>query len=191
MQGGARVGETQINSKKKEWILKYINTAGIYGRYDTKEEANDIAKRINRGDSGMHVAVMTVSGVPGETVHAIDITPAMRDSVLTDGQALFQKQKPYPLRPGEVRPRHQQLSLWAIGDLDKAGQVVSTTTGAVALVTKGSEDGKTVGLAFSPQLIHKGVVNLKGSRVTSAEDLAKLAQVYRDPRFETFCLLSR
>ena len=107
MQGGARVGESQINSKKKEWILKYINTAGIYGRYDTKEEANDIAKRINRGDYGMHVAVMTVSGVPGETVHAIDITPSMRDSVLTDGQALFQKQKPYPLRPGEVRPRHQ------------------------------------------------------------------------------------
>jgi len=93
---GARVGESQINSKKKEWILKYINTAGIYGRYDTKEEANDIAKRINRGDSGMHVAVMTVSGVPGETVHAIDITPAMLDSVLTDGQALFQKTKAVP-----------------------------------------------------------------------------------------------
>jgi len=46
-------------------------------------------------------------------------------------------------------------TLWVIGDIDKASQVISTTTGATARITKKSEDGKTVGLQFSLKLIHK------------------------------------
>ena len=103
----------------------------------------------------------------------------MRESVLTDGQALFQKAAPYKTRPGVDPQESQRLALAALGDLDRAGSAVSSTRGAVGTP-------RTLGHAFSPDLIHKGKVDLKGQIVRSAEDLAKLAQIYRDPRFETF-----
>jgi hypothetical protein len=37
-----------------------------------------------------------------------------------------------------------------------------------------------VAVGISADLVHQGVVDLKGYGVTSAEDLAKLTQVYRD-----------
>lgn len=43
----------------------------------------------------------------------------------------------------------------------------------------------TVALGISPDLVAHGVIDLTGYCVSSPEDLANPAQVYRDPRFET------
>lgn len=45
------------------------------------------------------------------------------------------------------------------------------------------------GIGISTQFIHKGEVNLRGQVVTSPRDVAALAQVFRDPRYETFRLI--
>jgi hypothetical protein len=112
----------------------------------------------------------------------------MRDSVMTDGQILFQRQAAYPVRPGESADDARQLALFAIGDLDRAAEGVSTAGGT--LVSKGASRAaggiRTLGLGFTPELIKTGRIDLRGQTVTSAEDVARLAQIYRDPRFETF-----
>jgi DNA repair protein RadC len=45
------------------------------------------------------------------------------------------------------------------------------------------------GLAFNRQLINKGIVNLKGQVVRTPAEVAAIAQVFRDPRFETFRII--
>lgn len=75
----------------------------------------------------------------------------------------------------------------ALGNLDRAGANVSSAAGGIDRPV--APEVRTVALSISPDLVHQGVVDLKGYRVSSAEDLAKLAQVYRDPRFETFRMI--
>lgn len=53
----------------------------------------------------------------------------------------------------------------------------------------GQKPYKTVGKAFSNDLINTGKVNLSGVTFNNIEDLAVLSQVYRDPRFETFRII--
>jgi DNA repair proteins len=44
---------------------------------------------------------------------------------------------------------------------------------------------RTLGIGISTELIKKGYTDLRGKEVRSPEQLATLAQVFRDPRFET------
>lgn len=44
---------------------------------------------------------------------------------------------------------------------------------------------RTLGVGISEQFINKGFVDLRGKRFSSPRQFALLAQVYRDPRFET------
>lgn len=53
----------------------------------------------------------------------------------------------------------------------------------------GQKPYKTIGKAFSNDLINTGKVNLTGVTFNNIEDLAVLSQVYRDPRFETFRII--
>lgn len=53
----------------------------------------------------------------------------------------------------------------------------------------GQKPYKTIGKAFSNDLINTGKVNLSGVTFNNIEDLAVLSQVYRDPRFETFRII--
>jgi hypothetical protein len=48
---------------------------------------------------------------------------------------------------------------------------------------------KTVGLSFSRELIDTGKVNLTGFKFNDVKELATVAQVFRDPRFETFRII--
>lgn len=138
--------------------------------FDTKHAAQDwLAKKGKLG------------GVP---VHAFPITESMKHSVLTDGQALFENNPKYALREGESRAVNDDLAKDALGDLDRAGDALSSVRGALR---PGERPGvKTLALGISPDLVHQGVVDLTGRTVASDLDLAQLAQVYRNPLFETF-----
>ena len=51
--------------------------------------------------------------------------------------------------------------------------------------TRRNDGIKNIGIGISAEFIQKGYINLRGKEVNTPEDLAVLAQVYRDPRFET------
>ena len=51
--------------------------------------------------------------------------------------------------------------------------------------TRRSGGIKTLGIGISAEFIQKGYINLRGKEIKKPKDLAVLAQVYRDPRFET------
>lgn len=65
------------------------------------------------------------------------------------------------------------------------------TAGGLGRVQPGewSGAGRTVGHGFSQNLIDTGRVNLTGIEFNNLDELATIAQVYRDPRFETFRLI--
>lgn len=48
---------------------------------------------------------------------------------------------------------------------------------------------RTIAKGISTELVREGYVEFRGQKVESPEDLAKLCQVLRDPRFETFRLV--
>jgi hypothetical protein len=50
----------------------------------------------------------------------------------------------------------------------------------------GGVDTGTRALGISPALIKEGYIDLRGAEAKDARDIAALAQVFRDPRFETF-----
>ena len=48
---------------------------------------------------------------------------------------------------------------------------------------------RTLGLAINTELAQRGRIDLRGKIANSAEDVADIAQVYRDPRFETLRII--
>jgi len=105
-------------------------------------------------------------------VNIFDITPAMRDAVLTKGQALFEQQAPYvpnyKKRPDASFKTNQAASqaVNAIGNNRRRGRVLLAN-------------------AINAEAREKGAVSLIGKEVRTSDDVAVLAQVYRDPRWET------
>jgi hypothetical protein len=87
----------------------------------------------------------------------------------------------------------------AIKDLQETERSLSGARGAMggyrgpagSGIPKGewSGAGRTIGQGFSQNLIDTGRVNLTGTSFNSIDELATIAQVYRDPRFETFRVL--
>lgn len=71
----------------------------------------------------------------------------------------------------------------AIKDLGKIRFSLSDKRGDVDRNKSGI---RTIADGITRDFINKGYVDLKGRRVNSPADLAEIAQVFRDPRFETF-----
>lgn len=100
---------------------------------------------------------------------------------LTDTQELGDTES-YALREGEQQQLNFDLAQEAIGSLSHETAPVSSTTGAFS---GDRVSARTIGLGISPEFIEQGTIDLTGQTVRSADDLAQLAQVYRNPLFET------
>lgn len=86
----------------------------------------------------------------------------------------------------------KQIELWLDSEPDasQAGPRGEAARSAAAAAVADLYATETIlGLALSRDYAARQRVNLVGQEVTSAADLAVLAQVYRDPRFETFRLV--
>ncbi len=123
------------------------------------------------------------------TVHAMDVTPEMRRSVLIEGQALFDKDGPYgassvKARKGATTADRESAQL-ALFDLEQTGKQPQET---VANKLRGEEAG--AGVRTTQRMIDaikdKGFLDFRGQTIESARDLAVLGQMLRDPRYETF-----
>lgn len=160
-----------------------VGGEGMAGFYD--RILPDFMKKYGkRWGASVGMTKIDVNGTP-TAVHAVTITDTMRRSVLTDGQALFENTTTYALRDGEDPQRNRELASSALSALARAGDGVSATSGAVDRVGRYDGAVKTVALGISPDLKSGRAVSLTGYRVTSARDLATLAEVYRDPQVET------
>ncbi|MBR0444182.1 MAG: zeta toxin family protein, partial [Clostridia bacterium] len=75
-----------------------------------------------------------------------------------------------------------------IEDLLDGLERISAAGGEVDLGRQGRDgktDIRTLGNGISAQFIKTGRVNLNGTKIRNAEDLAQLCQIFRNPRFET------
>ncbi|HQF98872.1 MAG TPA: JAB domain-containing protein, partial [Candidatus Aminicenantes bacterium] len=79
----------------------------------------------------------------------------------------------------DIRRYHIRRELF--DELEDLGRGVATFGGAL----ERAGGVKTLGVGIRRDLIRSGSVNLRGQVVETAEDLAAVAQVYRDPRYET------
>ncbi len=111
---------------------------------------------------------------------------AGRGENLTPGQRMFQNQPKYGVRQEEPAETSRARAQDALGDLDRAADTVSSLGGGLARSGRAGSGLRTTGLGFTPDLIKTGRVDLRGQTITDSASLAKLAQLYRDPRFETF-----
>jgi inorganic pyrophosphatase-like protein/conjugative element/phage-associated large polyvalent protein/RadC-like JAB domain-containing protein len=178
-----------IGTSKKEYPHGVIHfSPGVSPKLfnENADYADDILRTLElfARNGGTKKTVIRNGLVPGDQPWG---TSDFKDLLaLTASQQLLEDSAPYAVREGEQQELNFEMARGALGDLDRAGTDVSTATGAIDRV---GGDVRTVALGIAPDLIHQGVVDLTGYAVTNADDLAKLAQVYRDPRFETFRVL--
>ncbi|MEW6045014.1 MAG: LPD38 domain-containing protein [Bacillota bacterium] len=85
------------------------------------------------------------------------------------------------VREENQREEAAALAYQAVSESTAAGRVPAGRGTAVS-----SGGVRTLGVAISRDFIQDGRVSFQGKRIQNAEDLAVLAQVLRDPRFETF-----
>lgn len=129
-------------------------------------------------------------------IQSIPITESMKESVLYEGQSMFEKKQDYKPMLIQSFPEYNEskngkemlkLAEEAIEDLQgektKTGSIPANGRRVGGINTSGIS---TLGKAFTTQFIKKGYVNLTGQKIKNYEDLAIIAQVFRDPRYETF-----
>lgn len=112
----------------------------------------------------------------GVAVHSLDITPAMRESVML-GQSLFEPESEYT-------PRDDLFSQNATQEQKALAREALADLGTLS----GNRRAKPrlLGSSIPAEFAEKGRISLLGQKAATPEDLAVIAQVYRDPRFETF-----
>lgn len=141
----------------KKWGAKTGETY-LAPTEDTKLLANDNAEK--------------AAAIGAAPVHSIDITPAMRESVRKGGQVLFEKQEPYNAKYSKRKDASLKTNILA--------------SQAVNAISNNRRRGRVLlANAINAEAREKGAVSLIGKEVRTSDDVAALAQVYRDPRWET------
>lgn len=79
-----------------------------------------------------------------------------------------------------------RLATEAITDLQNVRYSVAENTSDISGRWSRGEQVRTIGKGITADLVNEGYVEFRGRKVKGPEDLAKLCQVLRDPRFETF-----
>lgn len=187
-QNGRDIFHSPITGEKLDSAINRVTIAG-----QAREVLGEVRRGIPFKEAMAHHGSEALAKIFGgemvrnepakklETVHSVDITHLMKESVIMQGQSLFQPQEPYDSHnKGDEQARKDAEE--ATSDLTKSGEVQSQA-GKLGHSAGGI---KTLALGIQRSLIQQGKIDLRGQTVQSADDLAALAQVYRDPRYETF-----
>lgn len=79
-----------------------------------------------------------------------------------------------------------ELAKEAVGETVRLESDGNVSSGTGEMDWHGRDGGvRTIGVGISTEFIRKGYIDLRGKEVRSPRQLAVLAQVFRDPRFET------
>ena len=125
---------------------------------------------------------------------AREVAARVRQMAFGEERAPFEGRPEYAVREGVNKQEAQTLAQEALADLQRVGQLdLFASAGALApresATGRGREEAggvRTLALGIRADLVKQGRVDLRGRMVKSDRDLAELAQVYRDPRYETF-----
>lgn len=181
---GGKVSRSKVNSVP---MYQVRGEDGETASFATEEEAEAHADDVN-GET-------TVDHEGGAAVHALDITPQMREAALA-GLPLFQRRHAYAVHASGGGPRNQ-LSLFSARDPSLAHietrpgttkEQVELGNAAVRSLRAYRDRGAAItvsALNLPSEFVNRGHVRLVGQTVRSGIDLGQLAHVYRDPRFET------
>ena len=98
----------------------------------------------------------------------------------------------FPEIKGKEATRDAAKAIVEIQQQQKEGSDLSDQRGEVDRDRKHSGSRiKTVARDYARKLLNKGRISFVGKRIKSPEELAIMAQVLRDPRFETFRIFLR
>ena len=86
----------------------------------------------------------------------------------------------------KVPPPAAKMGAAALKDLARKEDAVNKLLEGKNVVYSGNIPYAVKGKGFVDTFLKNGTVDIVGSKVSSAHDLAMISQVYRDPRFETF-----
>lgn len=108
---------------------------------------------------------------------------------LTEPNAVFEDADSYTVRPGDDAQKAKDLAQGALRDLTVLSARQGTMGGPRRSAGREGDGLRTTGLGITPELVKTGRIDLRGHQVNTVRDLAQLAQVYRDPRFETLRII--
>lgn len=172
--------------------LVAIAGEGVFFRNDAKatafrdwlEETGGTSEKLPEGTFN-DASLMATTGVNARMVvvekpESVTVQELSAKYGLTDQPDRADNQS-YVLREGEQQQRNFEIAKQAIDALNEDSPIYDTSGN----LSGDRIPSRTVALSISPQFIEQGTIDLTGQVVSSAEDLAKLAQVYRSPLFET------
>ncbi len=182
--GDLKIGGEWAHRLYDEMIPQYLN------KYSKKWGARVSTTMIPIEPTTAREAIAIGTGPQAVTVPAMTITPSMRQSILSEGQALFEPRKRYTRRQ-DASAKTDALEQAALFDLSQvAGRPLSAVAGALVRREPPAVRARTLALGFDPAAISQelrdtGTVNLRGRVVRTDRDLAVVAQVVRNPLWET------
>jgi 2'-5' RNA ligase/predicted ABC-type ATPase/GNAT superfamily N-acetyltransferase len=168
----------------KPWVT-LTGSGTVVGQYATRREAQSALDRGN--GQWMDNLIDPIS--KGHPVHSLEVTTAMRESVLDRGQALFERVQDYKKRK-DASARTNQLTMDALWDLQAVQATPEDSFKSMAPSSAIWPKGvKVLGLGIRADLVQTGKLDWIGRKIEGHRQLAEMAQVLRDPRYETFRIL--
>jgi len=166
----------------KEWRVIEDSTGVSLGRADTKKGAIDAANGAVQ-NNGADKVLARIAELKLTEQQMRDAVNAFRDkeNKNTAESPVMDYNDPYEsieTRPGTTE-RQKQVGLDALRDVERAlfGRAADSVRGGRPSV---------LGLAINRDFREDGGTSFTGQKVSHPHDLAVMAQVLRDPRFETF-----
>jgi proteasome lid subunit RPN8/RPN11 len=155
------------------WLVHERTQQQIDGPFETDADANEARQRLY-----LHAEA-------GRTPqNAITITDKMREMAAT-GVPLFAKQPPQGYSAADGQDAGDGAGGGGAGGAGAAAGGLPVGVRGDGGQVRGDR-ARITGLGIAERIERTGHAALNGSRVGTAQDLADLAQVFRDPRYETF-----
>ncbi|WP_207644962.1 hypothetical protein [Dehalobacter sp. TeCB1] len=164
-----KLGNMAANKAEKSFANSQIALDDIKNAYKNAIVSKVDQPKVPKVDSVYKSQYNNIDDIKGQISKYYDGVNADREMIDNATQAITDLKKTEDLHAGG----------------NQAGNTLNNLRGNSEAI-QSQKPFKTVGKAFSNDLINTGKVNLAGNKFNDVKDLATLSQVYRDPRFETF-----
>ena len=179
---GVTIGEMEPTSQQytilKQFINRTLKNEDYFYLDLSNNDGNTIESRDYSSDDGADRIIRDIKAYykNGELPYRSELSKFYSREI---DSYLQEQHKEY--KDDEVNRR---IAEEGVRDLIKGFERISASGGEVDMAKQG-RDIRTLGNGISAQFVKSGRVNLNGTRIRSAEDLAQVGQIFRNPKFET------